>query len=194
MEHWNQQIFLLVNQHAGSNVYFDWMMIAFAEYLPIVFAVVLIWLGFFNKKRSAFDRDERRQAAFFAGYTMVVGLLINYLITLIYFHPRPFMDHLGTALIVHVPDSSMPSDHTTLMVSVAFGLLLFGLTRKIGVVLLILGVLGGAARVYCGVHYPFDILASVAVSLFAATLGYCFKKYLMNLSGSLFGVLDRILK
>jgi len=160
-------------------------MVLFANDLPLVFAAVLLWLWF----RPAGD-SNRRNAAFFAGYIMLLGLAMNLLLTAMYFHPRPFMDHLGTLLMPHVPETSFPSDHTTLMVSVSFGLLLFAVTRKIGLVLLVLGVLGGLARVYCGVHYPFDILGSIAVSIVAGIVIFALRKPLLHFNHRLFSLYD----
>jgi len=42
--------------------------------------------------------------------------------------------------------------------------------RKLGVLILLLGTLVGWARVYLGVHFPFDIAGSLLVSLISAWL------------------------
>lgn len=191
MESLNQHLFLIINHFAGSNAVLDHLVYALAEYMPFLFAVVLLWLGFFNKAESLVLREERRQSAFFAGYTLVLGLLINFVITLFYFHPRPFMDHLGTELIPHLPDSSMPSDHTTLMVSVALGLLVNGATRQMGKILLVLGVIGGLSRVFCGVHYPFDIFGSIIVSGVAVVITTSVKTHLQKLTSAICAVLEK---
>ncbi len=172
LEQANLSSFLFINQFADQYAGFDQFMVIFADKLPILYALVLLWLWFFNK--------NSRQAALFAGYVMLLGLALNLLITLFYFHPRPFMDHVGTQLIPHVPENSFPSDHTTLMVSVALGLMLFGVTRKIGGFLLILGVLGGLSRVYCGIHYPLDIVGSIVVSSVSAMLLFLLKTPVMR--------------
>ena len=74
------------------------------------------------------------------------------------------MENNGKILISHSPETSFPSDHTTFMLSIAFIFLYFKETRKMGIFLSILGIIGGIARVYCGVHYPFDILGSILVA------------------------------
>ncbi|MBJ7556001.1 undecaprenyl-diphosphatase [Marinomonas spartinae] len=189
MEHLNQSLFLMINHFAGSNAILDQLMEVLAKYLPILFALVLLWLGFFNKVSPSLQK-KRRHAAFLSGYTMLIGISINFLIALFYFHPRPFMNHLGTELIPHLPDTSMPSDHTTLMVSVALGLFSYTETRHIGQVLLVLGIIGGLARVFCGVHYPFDIVGSIVVSCIAFILTWLLKDYLKQLNLIVFRALE----
>ncbi len=183
----NTSLFLFINHYAGQYPFFDQFMILFANDLPLVFAMVLLWLWFIPKEDS-----NRRHAAVFAGYIMLLGLTINLLITEFYFHPRPFMDHIGTLLLPHVPETSFPSDHTTLMLSVALGLLLFAVTRKIGTVLLVLGTLGGLARVFCGIHYPFDILGSFGVSMVAGLLVFVLRKPILQYNRLLFSLYDSL--
>jgi undecaprenyl-diphosphatase len=89
---------------------------------------------------------------------------------------------MGTALINHVPETSFPSDHTTLMLSIAITLFLIREERKIGAALFLLGIIGGLTRVFCGIHYPFDILGSLIVAFFSSTLVLCFKGNLVTVN------------
>lgn len=101
----------------------------------------------------------------------IFGLIIAYGITKFYFHPRPSMIGLGTPLFQHPPDSSFPSDHVTVLSAIAFGLF----SRRnflIGIGFLVLGILVGFARVYCGVHFPFDVIGAFAVGFLGAGLVY----------------------
>jgi len=183
----NQTLFLSINQSAGQNPSFDIIIASFAEYAPVFYALVILWLWF-----SAKNNDEQRHAAFYAGYSAVLGLSINLLITLFYVHPRPFMDHLGIQLIPHPSESSFPSDHTTLMVSMALSLMFSKITRKLGGVLVCLGLVGGLSRVYCGLHYPFDIVGSVFVSLLASFIVYQFRGFLSILNQRIFKHYDAL--
>ncbi len=157
----NEKIFIAVNSLAGKSSFLDNLGIAAAKYLPIIFMAVLIYLWF--------KKNERKNIVLFAVYSAVIGLVLNYLISKIYFHPRPFMINLGTLLVNHAADASFPSDHTTFMVSIAMLLLFFKETKKIGGVLFVLGIAGGVARIYCGLHFPFDILGSCIVSVIASS-------------------------
>ncbi len=155
-------LFKIINSFAGHNNLLDSIGIALAKYLPYVFILVLVYLWL--------RKNKIRNIVLYSGYATALGLIINRLITLVYFHPRPFMDHLGTTLLNHAPDSSLPSDHTTLLLSIAFMFLYFKKTRTTGIILSGLGILGGLARVYVGVHYPLDIAGSIVVSLISTGL------------------------
>ena len=56
--------------------------------------------------------------------------------------------------------------------------------------LLVLGVIGGLARVFCGVHYPFDIVGSIVVSCIAFILTWLLKDYLKQLNLIVFRALE----
>jgi len=167
----NKNVFLAINSLANRSGWVDNTAIVLAEYLPLLFVGVLVTLWFSTKHNG-------KGCALYAGYSAVIGVSINVLITLFYFHPRPFMDGVGTTLIQHVPDTSFPSDHTTFMLSIAMVLCSLKVTRTLGLSLLVLGVVGGLSRVFSGVHYPLDILGSVVVSFVAALFVLGFRKKL----------------
>lgn len=153
----NVGIFNFINQLAGRNIILDNIGIMLAKYLPFVFILILLYLWF---------KDiEYKKIVLYSTYSAILGILLNFLITLFYFHPRPFMEHIGTLLINHIPDSSFPSDHTTFMLSIAFMFLYFKKTRNLGIVLSLLGILGGIARIFSGIHFPFDIFGSFIVAV-----------------------------
>lgn len=176
----NVGIFNLINQFAGRNIILDNIGIVLAKYLPFIFILVLLYLWFRN--------TEYKKIVLYSTYSAILGILLNFLITLFYFHPRPFMEHIGTLLINHVSDSSFPSDHTTFMLSIAFMFLYFKRTRNFGIVLSFLGILGGIARIFSGVHFPFDIFGSFIVAVIVSyaiflsrTKLHKFNKWILNL-------------
>ena len=157
----NQSLFTSINQYAGQNALFDNIGIFLAEYSPYLFIALEVYLYFIARKRHE---------ALLAFYSVLLALSINQIIGLFYFHNRPFMDGLGTTLFKHVPENSFPSDHTTFMLAIAFSLLLSSRTRKVGLLFMILGVIGGAFRIFIGVHYPFDIMGGILVGAVSAII------------------------
>lgn len=158
LEPLNYRLFDYINHFAGMSPVVDTVGIILASYMPLVFVLWVAYLWFFGRK-------ERRNIALFLVYAAVLGLLVNYAITKVYFHPRPFMLHMGRLLIPHSPETSFPSDHATFMLSIAITALCFRKTRTAGVALFLLGLVGGMARVFCGLHFPLDIAGSFVVSL-----------------------------
>ncbi len=169
LEQLNITLFHLINQYAGINPVFDSIAVFAAEYMPVVVILVLVYLWI----RKG---DLTHDILLYSVYAGIIGLIINYLIGLVYFHPRPSLLHMGTQLFQYPTDSSFPSDHTTLMVSIALMLLYFKETRIYGVIILILGLIGGFARVFSGIHFPFDIFGSVIVAVISSLLIFYFKE------------------
>lgn len=107
-------------------------------------------------------------AAVSAAVAGALALLVNVVLGEIWFHDRPFVDHPRQTLLLvhHAADNSFPSDHASLAFAIAFAVLAFH--RRLGVLLLLGAACIGADRVFIGVHYPIDVLASFLVGLGAA--------------------------
>lgn len=183
MESFNVSAFLAVNQYAGKSALLDAVAVGTAEAMPYLFILVLValWLS---------PDIERKKSSLIAGCSVLVGLLISYCVSLFYFHPRPFMQNIGTNLVAHAPDTSFPSDHTTFIFAIAFFFLLGRHTRRLGVVLFLLSLIGGISRVYVGVHFPLDILGAAAVGGVSSLLVLL----LFNKTRVMEPVLDRAVK
>jgi len=168
IEQLNLALFHLINQYAGLNPVIDTLAIFAAEYMPVVviLALAILWIA---------KGNNTRDVILYGVYAAIIGLVINYIIGLVYFHPRPFMIGLGTQLFQYPAETSFPSDHTTFMVSIALIFLYFKETRVYGIILLILGLIGGFARVFSGVHFPLDILGSIMVSIISTLIIFQFK-------------------
>jgi len=161
----NLSVFRAINHLAGSNGLLDSLAVFFAKYLIFFF---LLWLIFLWLKK----KGRYRNIILFSLLSGLLGTALNFLIRLFYFHPRPFALGLGTTLIRHIPEASFPSGHTTLMLSLALIFFYFRETRVVGAVLFVLGLVGGLARVFSGIHFPLDILGSVIVALVGSLFIY----------------------
>ncbi|SFV85266.1 Bacitracin transport permease protein BCRC [hydrothermal vent metagenome] len=162
----NRDLFLYINTFAGKNTYLDAIGVGFGEYFLYVLIAFVVYIYFVMKNKNE---------AIFAFLSVVLALLINYIIGLVYFHNRPFMDGIGVTLKTHVADSSFPSDHTTFIFAIISSLLLFKPTRKIAAILLPFGIISSFARVFEGVHYPLDIVGAIIVGLISALIIYKIK-------------------
>jgi len=180
MEEFNVSTFLLLNQYAGKNSLLDALLICAAEIMPFVFILIIIYLYV--------DKNiERKKSSFNAGLSVLLGMLSSYVLSLFYYHPRPFVDKLGTQLIEHAPDSSFPSDHTTFIFSIAVMLLFNKTTRTIGMVLCGFSLVSGLSRVFAGVHFPLDILGAILVATFSSLMVFKFQ----DKTNILFNMLNR---
>lgn len=158
MEGLNQALFLWLNAPDNPSQ----LSVAVALFLAKYFIFLIpatIAIGWLR------GGERTRKAMIESSFAALIGLCVNQLIGLAWMHPRPFMIGLGHTLLAHAPDSSFPSDHLTLWWSVAFALLLRGNVPRLGMALALLGLPLAWARIYLGVHYPFDMLGALAISL-----------------------------
>jgi undecaprenyl-diphosphatase len=80
----------------------------------------------------------------------------------LHYDTRPFVTHHLVPLIPHAPDNGFPSDHALLTAFLGFTILVY--SRVLGVVLLVIAFLVGAARVAAHIHNPQDIVASFVIA------------------------------
>jgi len=145
----NYDLFKWINNSSG-NSFVDALMKDVAKYaIAISFLVlaVLCLMRLFH--RSLWP-------VIWSGVGLVLTFLLGLVAAAAYSEKRPFQTHHVHQLLSHAPGQSFPSDHATAAFGCALVALVF-LNRAWGVVLILLGVLIGFARVYLGIHYPGDI-------------------------------------
>jgi undecaprenyl-diphosphatase len=182
LEDFNKDWFLAINSYAGHNHTLDFIITIIAQYTPYLFIAGLFYLWFTHRKNEAL----------FAGYAATLGIIFNQIIGLFYFHPRPFMENLGYTLLSHKAENSFPSDHTTFLFSIAFMLLAFKSTNKLAMVAIVFSLACGVGRIYCGVHWPYDIGASIFIAILAASIISDFEKKIDIVNQKIINIWDKI--
>jgi undecaprenyl-diphosphatase len=158
-EQLNLYLFSAINAHAGLA---GWPLSAavFAAkglILLVPLFLLLLWIT---------GNAAERQAAVRASVATAVALAISGACGVLWYHPRPFMAGVGHTFMQHAPDSSFPSDHATIMFTVAlvFSFSRGQLARRLGAVLLPVAVIVAWSRVFLGVHYPMDMIGALLVA------------------------------
>ncbi len=180
----NESVFLEINGLAHHSAVLDRFMILCAEYIPFVLAAVLLWT--WSRGRNA------RHAALRGAVSGGLGLGAAQLLGLAHYQPLPFVLHLGHQLIAHAPDNGFPSDHASLCFAVAASLLLSG--SRWGPVALLLAALVGFARIFVGVHFPFDVLAGTALGAAVGLLVFAFGRWVDCLADRIAGLQARLFR
>ena len=123
----------------------------------LVALIVLIAGGYF----FSISKQQKREMVIFSLITLPIIFIISRLASKLYFNPRPFVVENFLPLISHAADNGFPSDHTLLSAAVAS--IIFVFNKKIGILLGLLAVLVGMARVTAGVHHYIDIFGSILI-------------------------------
>lgn len=162
LEALNNQLFLAINGAVGSPAWLVDAAMAIGEGLIFLVPALLavLWLA---------GGARRRSLALRAFAVAMLGVGINQAIGLVWQHPRPFMAGIGHAWISHVPDSSFPSDHVTVLFAIAFASLFAG-ARRLALAAPIGALAVAWARVFLGVHFPLDMAGAALVALVAWAL------------------------
>ena len=147
-------LFTAINSLAGRSGALDGFMIDVAKYSPEVYALALaaLWLTF---------KQKNQRAALIAAISALIALGLGQIVGDIFPRERPYLAHHVALLITHSPDTSFPSDHTTLAFAIAIAVWKFH--SRAGIVLFAFGILVAFARVFVGAHYPGDVVGGAVL-------------------------------
>ena len=154
---WDWVLFQFINGWAGRWSLLDGIMrLLVNDYgLTTAMALGLVALWFEGGERT--EREGNQRAVLMAILSVMLANVLLKLCNMVYFRPRPFETHAVNLLFYHPTDSSLPSNVAT--VGFALAVSLWTWNRRAGLTCLIAALLLGLSRVFCGVHYPGDILA-----------------------------------
>lgn len=133
----------------------NYLIIFGAKYLIVL--IVLIAGGYF----LTISKQQKKEMIIFSLITLPIIFIISRLASKLYFNPRPFVVGNFLPLISHANDNGFPSDHTLL--SAAIASIIYIYNKKIGVLLGLLAILVGLARMAAGVHHFADIVGSILI-------------------------------
>ncbi len=122
-------------------------------------------------------RRWRDMALVAIGSAIVARFGLTTLIRYFYYHPRPYLVITQTHLLLaRETESSFPSGHTIFTFALATGV--YRYNKKAGLWFYVSACLVGFARVYAGVHWPYDIVAGAVLGIFTAMIcDWIFRKY-----------------
>ena len=166
----DETLFIWINGFAGVLPVVDgaarWVASDYLAPMTLALALAVIWF---------MERDQetrlRYQTGTLAALTaMAMSSLTVFIINMVYFRPRPFVE-LDVNLLFYQPtDSSFPSNAASATFGMAFGI--WGIHRGIGWAAIAGAGIYGLARVYAGVHYPLDVTAGAVIGAATAFIAF----------------------
>lgn len=165
----NVSLFFLIFNLNGQSRILDQLMIFGATYL-IFFLILLVFiLGLKGE-----TKDKKAFLIILLG--LPIAVLLVWGIHLFFIENRPFVTFNFTPLITTATDASFPSRHATISALIAFSYTYF--KSKWAPIFLLVMLFIGIARIFVGVHYPFDILGGFATAAISVFITLYIKKLL----------------
>lgn len=131
------------------------MIVFLAKYFYLIsFVITGIFFLYLSK-------SDKKKMFLLGALSGILSIIISRISSLFIYNPRPFVINHLTPLIPHVPDNGFPSDHTLLSMWVA--VVVFSFNKKLGILLMLISITVGVARVLALVHHPIDIIGSIVI-------------------------------
>lgn len=161
----NLYLFELINAAPHPEPWQLGLAIVSAQWLIYLVPVGIAWDWLRGERVLRLDLLELLVSA-------LLALVLAQVVAHVWPQPRPFVLHLGTQLMAHANDPSMPSDHVTLFWGLALAALINERLGVWGFPLLTAGLAVGWAQVFLGVHFPSDVLAALPLAALGALIAH----------------------
>jgi len=150
-------LFNLINGLAGEVPPIDALMRLLVNdyFTPTALCLLTVALWFAGGTREERGRNQRAVLSIITA-VLLANVLVK-LCNLVYFRPRPFSVQEVNLLFYRPSDSSLPSNVAA--VGFTFAGVAWQRHRWLGVVMAVMAGVFAFARIYCGVHYPLDVVA-----------------------------------
>jgi len=166
-------LFQKINSFTGKWLWFDNLAIFFAQYFEyiLIFCLLLFLLKNFKKNWPMIIQ------AF--GAAILARLVIVNFIRWLWQRPRPFVENNVNLLLSH-SGTSFPSGHAAFYFAISTVVYLHN--KKAGIGFFFASFLISISRVFCGIHWPSDILAGAVIGIFSAFLIILFSRKFFSTS------------
>ena len=170
----DERLFFFINGLAGRSEALDRFMtlVVGEHFIPVAMVMVLLAIWFLGKDAPGRERNQMAVwcALLGVGFANAVVEIFNCFFDRL----RPFEAYPGdvTLLFYQPTDPSFPAN--TAAVGFAFAMGVWFGNRKASALLIFFAIIWSFARVYCGVHYPLDIVGGAAIGILLSLAAFGF--------------------
>ncbi|MBN2168029.1 MAG: phosphatase PAP2 family protein [Actinobacteria bacterium] len=164
----DKAVFQALNSLAANNGVLDWFFRFGADdhVIPVVLAIlVLLTIPLAMNRREREDSFAGLISVFFA---VIISMALLLILNNMFFRPRPFTSYEVNLLFYHNTDSAFPSNPATLFFTMAASVFFYN--KRVGAIMLLLGLYASFSRVVAGVHYPLDIAGGLFLGVASACI------------------------
>lgn len=140
----------------------DFVIVFIAKYLFLVSIFLYLYTVWIV------STSLRKKLLVFSFIAFPLSYIIAKILSHFIYDPRPFVVEHIKPLIAHAADNGFPSDHMLLTTTIA--LVVFVYNRKLGIVLILIAISIGVARVLAKIHHVEDIVGSAVIAIAATYL------------------------
>lgn len=175
LRHLDDRILLAVNGFARHTGWLHGPVYGYATYGIALFAVLLL-VGVWRARNGS---DRALAAAVWACLGTLLAVGLNQPLVAAFAEARPYTTHPHLlVLATRSTDFSFPSDHAVMAGAAAAGLWL--VSRTLGAIATVAALVIAFARVYIAAHYPWDVVAGLAVGACVAWIGWLLLRVLLT--------------
>jgi undecaprenyl-diphosphatase len=163
----DNRAFLGVNDFAEDTPWLHDAAVTFAKYGIVVFALGILAAVVYSRWHEA----RATAAAIWTGAGTLLAVALNQPLGNLVGEHRPYTVYPHALLLVDkTADFSFPSDHAVMAGAVATGLVL--VSRRLGLAAAVVALVMAGTRVYVGAHYPWDVIAGLALGATVIAVGW----------------------
>jgi len=152
-------IFQQINGLALNNHWLDSLGIFFSEIVPYILVIFLFLLLLKNFNKYSKMVILSLTAGFLSrGFVELIRYVVG--------RPRPYVENNVNLIAGALKSTSFPSAHTAFFF--AFAIIIYLYDKRLGLVFFIITPIIAISRVYCGLHWPLDIVIGALVGCTSA--------------------------
>lgn len=167
LRHLDDRLLLDINSLSRSTGWLHPLLVGYAKYGVVLFAVLLLAAVALARGRSA----RTLAAAGWACIATLVAVAVNQPVGHLFNEARPYTTHPNLLVLAsRTSDFSFPSDHAVMAGAVTAGVLL--VSRRLGVIASVPAILMAFCRVYIAAHYPWDVASGLGFGAAVTLVGW----------------------